>query len=256
MRRLDWRGVALVVVVVLGLGGWLAFDAMRIRHVTEEMRAARPQIDRILQAAETEGTLLSSGELSPRLTSAVWRPYAADTNIDLGDTRIPLRNRFIEMTRRAKARELSLTRELQTRMRASGIRTILQPEELIGTQARARALTEMPRYRAFLDSYVEKVRELQRLAEADVRALGLPRASEQEIIAGFERHSEDTVAAVRQFVQREQNALKAATTLVNFVAVHADDAQSQNGRFVFSNGSLQAEFEQMRAALSAAEPNR
>jgi hypothetical protein len=246
----------LVVAVVLGLGAWLVFNAMRIRHANEEMRAARPQIDRILQAAETEGTLLNSGELDPRVTSAVWQPYAAETNIDLSDTRIPLRKRFIEMTRRAKARELLLTRELQTRRRASGIRTIMQPEDLIGAQTRARALAEMPRYRAFLDSYVGKVRELQRQAEADVSSLGLPRSSEQEIIAGFERHSDDTVSAVRQFVEREKSALRAATTLVSFVDARAGDAQMQNGRIVFSNGSLQTEYEHIRSRVSADEASR
>jgi hypothetical protein len=158
------------------------------------------------------------------------------------------------MTRRAKARELSLSRELQTRLRASGVRTILQPEQLMGVETRAQALTEMPRYRAFLDLYVGKVRDLQRQAEADVRALGLPRSSEQEIIAGFERHSDDTVAAVRQFVERERSAVKAATALVSFVDARADDARLQNGRIVFSNGSLQTEYEHIRSALSAAEP--
>jgi hypothetical protein len=256
MRRIGWRGASFAGVAVLGLVGWLAFNAMRVQRVDEEMRAARPEIDRILQAAETEGTLLNAGQLNPRFISAVWRPYSADTNIDLSDASIPLRQRFVELTRRAKARELALTRQLQTRVRASEIRTILQPEELIGTQTRAVALREMPRYRDFLDSYVEKVRELQRQAEADVHALGLPRASEHELIAGFEGHSDETVAAVRQFVERERMALKAATTLVNFVDARADDAQLVNGRIVFSNAWLQTEFEQIRGRLSAAEPAR
>jgi hypothetical protein len=254
MRRVGWRGVLLVGVVALGVGGWLAYNATRIEHASEEMRAARPEIDRILQAAETEGTLLNAGQLNPRMTSGVWRPYSAATNIDLSDASVPLRQRFIELTRRAKTRELTLTREVQTHVRATGIRTILQPEQLIGAQARATALREMPRYSAFLDTYVEKVRDLQRQAEADVHALGLPRASEHEIIAGFERNSGETVAAVRQFVEREKSALRAATLLVNFVDARADDAQLQDGRIAFSNVSLQTEYEQMRSRLRAAEP--
>jgi hypothetical protein len=238
------------------MGGWLAFDAMRIRHVNDEMRAARPEIDRILQAAETEGTLLNAGEVDPRTASPVWRPYATDTNTNLSDASIPLRKRFIEMTRRAKGRELSLTRQQQMHVRASNIHRILQPEELIDAATRASALRELPMYRAFLDSYVEKVRDLQRQAEADVRALGLPRSSEQEIIAGFERHSGDTVTAVRQFVDRERSAVSEALRLVNFVDARSRDARLQDGRIIFSSGALQTEYEHIRARLSAAEPSR
>ncbi|HEU4625853.1 MAG TPA: hypothetical protein VFS52_13865 [Steroidobacteraceae bacterium] len=255
MRSVGWRGALVAGVIVVALGGWLAVSAARIRHVNEEMRAARPEIDRILQAAETEATLLDSGQLNPRITSPVWQPYAAESHIDLGDASVPLRQRFIELTRRSKARELALTRQLQMHVRASGLRTILEPENLIGAQARANALGEMPRYRAFLDAYLESVRELQRQAEADVRALGLPRASEREIIAGYEHSSDAAVSAVRQFVEREKKALRSATLLVNFIDARADDAELRNGRIVFSNASLQTEYDRMRAALAAAEPS-
>jgi hypothetical protein len=256
MRRIGWRKALFAAVVVLGLVGWLAYNAMRVQRVNDEMRTARPEIDRILQAAETEGTLLNAGETNPRSTSPVWRPYSADTNIDLSDASIPLRQRFIELTRRAKARELALTRQLQMHVRASEIRTILQPEQLIGSQTRAVALREMPRYGAFLDSYLENVRGLQRQTQADVHALGLPRASEQELIAGFQRHSDELITAVRQFVERQKTAVREATSLVNFVDARAGDAQLQNGRIVFSNPSLQTEFEQMRSRLSAVESAR
>jgi hypothetical protein len=89
-----------------------------------------------------------------------------------------------------------------------------------------------------------------------VRALGLPRSSEQEIIAGFERHSGDTVTAVRQFVDRERSAVSEALRLVNFVDARSRDARLQDGRIIFSSGALQTEYEHIRARLSAAEPSR
>jgi hypothetical protein len=116
-------------------------------------------------------------------------------------------------------------------------------------------MREMPRYSAFLDTYLEKVRGLQRQAEADVRALGLPRASEQELIAGYRTTAvERSVPFVSSW--REKKALRSATLLVNFVDARSDDAQPRNGRIVFSSPSLQTEYDRMSTALAAAETSQ
>ena len=244
------RAVPLAGVVVLGLNLWSSYHIVQIAHADREMAAARPEIDRILQAAETEGTLLSSGQLNPRVTTAAWRPYAANANsIDLGDTKTPLRARFIELTRRAKGRELDLARERQTLARASGLATVLEPDELLRAAARYQALHGMPPYREFLDSYSERVRALQRQTETDVHALGLPEVSERELIASFNRHTDETVAAVRTFVDSERNSLNLAMRLVNYIDARVGDARLVDGNIVFNNVSLQIEYDRLRAQL-------
>ena len=239
------------VVVVVNL--WSSFNIMRGARVDRELAAARPQINAIMQAAASEVALVNSGQLASGDVSPAWQPYAAAQTIEFGDATVPLGVRFIELMRRAKSRELDLVRKLREEVDASGIGTALSPDRLISAEGRADSLAGAERYRTFIQSYVGRLATLHEQAEADTRALKLPRASEDELIKGRMRSAKENAPSFSHLVDQELRTLDAVQAVIRFVEAHAEAARLEDGQLVFSDTAVTADYEAMISRLGLAE---
>jgi hypothetical protein len=212
--------------------------------------ASRPESERINRAAAAERALLNSGQFVPNQISAEWRPYAAETEIRLSDAEIPLRARFVELTRRFRGRELALRRRLQEEIRAAGIDTALAADHLLDAQARVDSLNRIARYRSFIDSYDVRIGELEEKSEADMRSLQLPRTEEEEIFASVKEGFKKSDPVHQAFMERERRGLDSIEAVIKFVEARAASARVVDGRVIFADASAQGEYEAMLAHLN------
>ena len=238
--------------IVLAAGLWSSFSINRGATVYREYMASGPESNRIIRAAAAEAALLNSGQLDPNQVSAEWRPYAPETGIGLSDAEIPLRARFVELTRRSRGRELALVRSQQEEIRASEIRTALAPDHLVDAQARVDALGRIARYRSFLGSYDRRIQELETKSEAEMRSLQLPRTEEQEIIAAVKEAFRKSAPGFQAFIVRERKDIDSVEAVIKFVEARAASARLADGQVTFADASSQGEYEAMLARLNGA----
>ena len=247
------RAYLLASALVVAVNLWSSFNIVQGARIDREITAARPRVNAVMQAAAAEAALISSGQIPPGELSPGWQPYATATpTIEVSDATIPLGVRFIELMRRAKARELDLTRTLRDEVDASGISTALSSDQLIGAEGRADSLAGIERYRTFIRSYLERLDRLRDLAVADIRALGLPRASEEEMIGGLVRSGEN--AAFEEFVELELQTIASIEAVVRFVDARAEAARVEDGQLYFSDPATQTDYEAVISRLGLAEP--
>lgn len=245
-RGRAYLGVAAIVVAV---NLWSSFKIVQGAGIDREIAAARPQINAIMQLAATEVTLINSGQIAPADVSPGWQPYSTAPAIELGDSTVPLRVRFIELMRRAKSRELELVRQARAEVDAAGITTALSPERLASAPDRADSLARIERYRAFMKSYASRLAGLSDQAERDMRALGLPRASEDEMRGGRARSIRDNAAVLERFIEQELQAIDAVQGVIRLVDAHGESARVKDGRLMLSDSAAQAEYEAMLSRL-------
>jgi hypothetical protein len=256
--REEKRGRAYLIAgaIVLGVNLLSSFNIAQGARVNREIVAARPEIDRIMAAAAAEGALIHSGRLEAQQISPEWRPYAAATAIDLSDSATPLRNRFVELMRRAKLRELDLARALHAEASASGIGAALVPERLLDAQARADCLGGIARYRRFVDAYSEKVKDLQRQGQKDIHALQLPHRDEEEMVRELQRAGTEATATISKFVDGEMRAIDSVQALIAFVEARAASTHVVDGQLVFSDTSSQTQYEKLMARAAGVGGSR
>lgn len=247
------RAYLIASALVVALNSWSCFRIVQGTHIDQEVLAARPRVNIIIQAAAAEAALISSGQIPPGEWSPNWQPYATATPpIEMTDMTIPLSMRLIEFTRRAKGRELDLARTLRNELDASGINSALSSDRLIAADGRANSLVGIQRFRTFMRSYRERIDSLGDLLVSEIRTLGVPRASEQQMIGGVARAGENT--AVNAFVARELQTIASIEAVIQFVSAHADAARVQDGRVYFSDPTTQTDFEAVISRLDSAGP--
>jgi len=239
--------IAAAIVVTVNL--WSSFKIMQGAGIDREIAAARPQINRIMQLAATEVTLINSGQIAPADVSPGWQPYTTAPAIELGDATVPLRVRFTELMRRAKSRELELVRKAREEVDASGIATALSPERLASAQDRADSLARIERYRAFMKSYASRLADLGEQAQQDIHALGMPRASEDEMIGGRARSIRENATAFDQYIEQELQAIDSVQGVIRLVDAHGEFARVKDGKLMLSDSAAQAEYEAMLSRL-------
>jgi hypothetical protein len=251
----EHRGRAWLVggAIVLAACLWSSLGINRGAIVYREYMASRPESERINRVAAAERALLNSGQFDPNQVSAEWRPYAAETEIRLSDAEIPLRARFVELTRRFRGRELALTRRLQEEIRAAGIDTALAADHLLDAQARVDSLDRIARYRRFIDSYNFRIGELEEKSEADMRSLQLPRTEEEEIFAAVKEGFKKNEPVLQAFMERERKYMDSIEAVIKFVEARAVSARLADGRVTFGDASDQREYEAMLARFTEIE---
>jgi hypothetical protein len=238
--------------IVLAAGLWSSFNINRGAMVQREYAASRPESERINKAAAAERAVLNSGKLDPSQVSDEWRSYVAETGISLSDAEIPLRTRFVELTRRFRGRELALTRRLQEEIRACGIDTSLAADHLLDAQARIDSLNRIARYRSFVDSYNFRIGELEEKSEADMRSLQLPRTEEEEIFSAVKEGFRKNEPVLQAFMERERKDMDSIEAVIKFVEARAASARVADGRVIFADASAQGEYDAILAHLNGA----
>lgn len=243
--------VSMMVVVANGLS---CLRIVQGADVDDEILASRPRVNAILQAAMEEMALINSGQVPLGEWSPGWRPYVtAQRPIALDDPSAALAERLVELTRRAKARELELTRTMHTEVYESGIALALLPERLVDADARAESLAGCARFRTFMQSYVARFTEVRELARADILALGLPQDSENRMVGGLMPNA-DADAALAQFVDGELQAIDAIEAVVQFIEGHANTVGIEDGQLIFSDPATQTEFETLLVRVGLVAP--
>jgi len=248
-RERRGRAYLIAAAIVVAVNLWSSFKITQGAGIDREVAAARPQINRIMQLAATEITLIYSGQIAPADVSPGWQPYATEPAIELGDATVSLRVRLIEMMRRAKSRELELVRKAREEVDTSGIATALSPERLASVQGRTDSLARIERYRAFMKSYASRLADLSEQALRDIRALGMPRASENEMIEGRTRSIRENAPVFDQFIQQELQLIDSVQGVIRLVDAHGESARVKDGKLMLSDSAAQAEYEAMLSRL-------
>lgn len=244
------RSYLLASAIVVALNLWSSLNIMQAARIDREIASARPQVNAIMHAAAAEATLINSGQMASADASTGWKTYAAPVQpIEIGDTAVPLRLRFVELMRRAKSRELDLARKTREEVDAADIAGALSPDRLASAQSRAGSIARLEQYRSFMQSYANHLARLSEQAESDIRALGLPRASEEEMIGGRVRSARENAPAFDTFVQQELQTIDMIQGVIRLVDTHGTSAHVEDGKLKLSNAVAQAEYEAMMSRL-------
>jgi len=252
------RGRIILVagIVILAVNLWFCVAIAEEAEIDREVAASKLERDRINQAATAEITAINSLQLDGQ-ESTGWQRYATpEGTIDLGDEAIPLRERLIEMTRRARARDVDSARAMRLAVDESGLAFALDPNRLLDPQGRAESLQGLARYRTFIDSYEDRTREMGEVAGAEIKSLKLPKASEQEALAGLKRREQDNAPRLMAMLAGERTVIDQIESLVRFVDMHGSSAYVVDGALKFPDAADQAEFDRMILELEAAEPTQ
>jgi hypothetical protein len=102
-----------------------------------------------------------------------------------------------------------------------------------------------------MDSYEQQVQARGEQSQADIRALRLPRHTEELMLDGARRSTRSTVTALHPFVEREKRSVSSLKTLIKFIDKHAASLQPVGGQVAFTDSALQAEYESMLTELNA-----
>jgi hypothetical protein len=231
------RAFFVVAAVILVVNGWSSIKIAQGARIDREVAAARPEINAIMQAAATEATLINTGQIAHTDVSPAWQAHATATQaVDFQDSTLALRLRLVELMR--------------GEVEASGIATALSPERLGSAQDRADSLVRVARYKDFIATYAERLAGLSREVEADIRTLGLPHASEAEMIAGQLRRSRENAATFDGFIDQEIQVVDSITAVIRFVETNAGTARVEGGLLQFSDPNVQAEYDAMVGRLT------
>jgi hypothetical protein len=251
-RRARSYLAASAIVVALSL--WSSFNIFQNARIDREVASARPEINAIMQAAAAEATLINSGQLASTDVSNAWKAYATPASaVEILDRAVPLRLRLVELMRRAKSRELDLARATRAAVDAADIAGALSPHQLVSAQGRADSLARLEQYRSFMKSYADRLAALSEQATSDIRALGLPRSSEDEMVGGRVRSVRGSAAAFDQVVQQELQTIDMIQEVIRLVDAHGASAQVADGKLKLSDANAQAQYEATMLRLGFTE---
>lgn len=235
--------------LILGIHAWFGYQAFQAGSVDREFNLAMAESDRIGTAAMQEIAAISAGNVDTP-PSANWRPYLEPkTRIELDDASVSLHLRIVELTRRERVRQVEFARESARASLDSDFDIVVDPLRLLDAQERQAALGGMQAYRDYLGGFEERLAASSQRYYADLRELGIPQRSEQDMKAGYDRKVSETVQATRDVIRLELLTLDHAEKIVRLVDAHSASVGLAGGRLAFGDSGAQSEYEELRVQL-------
>lgn len=240
--------------LIFGLHAWYGHQGFLAGTEDREFGLAKAETQRIGTAAMQEISAISAGQIDAP-PSATWRPYVEpESQVELGDASVPLHLRVVELARRERVRQVEFTRQSARAGLDSGVEIVLDHARLLKPQERRAALVRMEGYRDHLNSFERRLAQSSALYHADLRDLGLPQASEQEIKAGYDRKAAETVESARDMIRQELLTLDQAEKMVQLVESQGESVRLAGGSLKFADFAVQSEYDGLRKELGLAGP--
>lgn len=239
-------------VFVLLVFAWYARVGLEVAREERETALARPERDRISQAAVQEMAAIAAGSRDVPATAA-WAPYANPSQaVSLDDNAVPLSARFAELTRRARSRDVEFTRDVARAAADSGLTIAADAASLVDTDSRQSARARLKAYREFVQSMEPRVGKARQQFLVDLNSLGLSKFSESQVRQGYERAVSESLPVLQERARDTLAAIETVETLVKLIDDHAQVVRLEGDELVFSDAAVELEFNNLRQQLGVA----
>jgi hypothetical protein len=257
MRREDaaYRANAtlLMGVLVLLVFAWYGRAALEVTNVERDVVLARPDIDRISQAAMQEIAAIGTGAFEVPATPE-WAPYEnPESSIALDDKSIPLKSRLAELTRRARKRDVEFARESVQAAADADFEIVVDTMRLADPDERIAARARLNGYREYIESMEPRFAAANERFLAEIASLGLSRGSESTFKAGYEKSMAEGSSVLRSTVQQTLETIDQAEALIQFVDDHARAMRVEGDELRFPDPAAQSEYDELREQLGIAK---
>jgi hypothetical protein len=230
------------VLIAVGIAGFASYRAVRAAAIDAEVVAAGVDMK-----ATTEASIRIAHWLADHPDEALENSPAFGTvrpaGIDLKDHRLPLHDRMLEFSRRARLRDLETTAALNSAIYRSNVR---RPAAFVISVAdvarRPAALSALESARTLVADTLPSVERSVAAGLADIDALGLPDEQRLDMRGGFERSANTTLPALKVQMDEVAKTLNDLDAVAKFIEA-APDARLRDGKLVFVRPQTQAEFE-------------
>jgi hypothetical protein len=241
-------------VVVLLVFAWYTRTALEVAHEERETALARPESDRISQAAMQEIAAIAAGSREAPATST-WAPYANPSHpVALDDKAVPLSVRFAELTRRTRARDVEFARDAANAAAESDLTIAVDAVRLVDANQRQLALTHLQAYREIVQSMEPRLAQARAQYFEELTSLGLSKISEAQVREGFERAVAESLPVLQDKVRKTLAAIEKVEALVQLVDDHVKSVRVEGDDIAFSDAAAQSSFDNLREQLGVATP--
>ncbi|HZF14630.1 MAG TPA: hypothetical protein VE046_01680 [Steroidobacteraceae bacterium] len=230
-------------LICLGLAAWSSFGGAQSASIEQEIAAARPKIDRLRKLVREENARLGSGTTqapSPDFQAFVERaPPGAP---ELSDTSRPLGERLQELTRREGLTTVRLQRDFMRRLAATSDPDAFTYESLADDARRLASLAKLQSQRETMDWWYGQALALSAQNEADIRQLGMPATSTDEMLRGARRAQDEATPQLKAIVESRKSMIAAQEDAIKFAGDRTKSMRQNGPSIVFDNADDTAAF--------------